>query len=392
VGPALGRAIALLRLTNVELCDDATRAAFLNPFLRVAGGAATDSVSATPFGLYAHALGEIALLSLSATERRIAEVFVEHLEPSGWLGSSLVEVAARAGVTVADAASVLARLQEIDPAGLFARSLAECLRIQARDRGLLTRNVEAVLGALNAMSEGGLPALAKASGLVSEAAAAALAVLRQLDPKPGTRFLAEDPTQFRQPDILAARRAGCWRVELNPATLPEIELLVCRDAAGPAERQAAAAARSFVRMVERRNATIHCVARTLVSRQDAFLSFAAELPAPLSRAEVADEAGVHESTVSRLAQAMTIETPRGVLGLSALFARRAAGNGCSLGALRKRVAALVAGESPDRPLSDAALAACLAAEGIAAPRRTIARHRKMLGVPSRCARRRLHPA
>jgi RNA polymerase sigma-54 factor len=389
MGPALFRAIALLSLRNAELATDLGREARDNPFLRI-GGAGTDAetLAVMPHGLYDHVLTEIGLIALTAAERRIAEAFVEALDPSGWLGATAKEVAARAGCPPLQAEAVLRRLQEIEPAGLFARSLAECLELQARDRGLLTAAVEAVLGSLGAMAEGGLAALADASGLPVDQAGAALATLRTLDPKPGARFAAADPALLRAPDFVAARRGEGWRVELNAANLPEIEAVACPEDADPEMRQAAREARSLARMVARRNGTLLAVGRALVERQDAYLAMEDRDPAPLLRAEVAEMAGVHESTVSRVAQSTTMETPRGVIGLAALFSRPLPGCSCAVTALRSRIGLIVAAEPRSRPLNDAAIAARLAAEGIVVARRSIARHRGQLGIPARAERRR----
>lgn len=389
MGPALLRAISLLGLRNAELAEDLGRAARRNPFLRIGGGGSdARALAAMPPGLHDHVLTEIGLLALTPAERRIAEAFVEALEPSGWLGATTEEVAARAGSTSVQAEAVLRRLQEIEPAGLFARSLAECLELQARDRGLLTDAVEAVLGSLGAVAEGGLAALANASGLSADQAGAVLVTLRTLDPKPGARFAAADPALLRAPDFVAAQRGESWRVQLNAANLPEIEAVACPKDAEPGMRQAAREARSLARMVARRNGTLLAVGRALVERQGAYLAMEDRDPGPLLRAEVAEMAGVHESTVSRVAQSMTMETPRGVIALATLFSRPLPGCGCSVTALRSRIGSIVAAEPRSRPLSDAAIADRLAAEGIVVARRSVARHRGRLGIPARAERRR----
>jgi RNA polymerase sigma-54 factor len=372
----------------VELAEDLGRVARGNRFLRVRrGGSDAEMTAATPAGLHDHVLAEIGLLVLTPPERRIAEAFVQALEPSGWLGATTEEVASHAGTTAVQAAIVLRRLQEIEPAGLFARSLAECLELQARDRGLLTEEVRAILGSLGAMADGGPAALAEASGLPVEATVAALAVLRTLDPKPGARFAAADPALLRAPDFLAVREPNGWRVELNAATLPEVEAVACPDDAAPGTLRAAREARSLAQMVARRNDTLLAVGRALVACQGAYLAMEESDPAPLLRAEVAEMAGVHESTVSRAAQSTTLQAPRGVIGLADLFSRRLPGCACSVKALRSRIRSLVASEPRSRPLSDAAIADRLAAEGIVVARRCVARHRSHLGIPARAARR-----
>jgi RNA polymerase sigma-54 factor len=396
IGPGLVQAIGLLSLRNADLAADLARAARGNPFLRLAGaGADPETLAAMPSGLHAHVLTEIGFLALTPDEWRIAQAFLEALAPSGWLDATIEEVATRAGVPTARTEAVLKRLQQIAPSGLFARSLVECLELQARDRGLLTDEVAAILRSLGAIADGGISALAEASGLSIETVDAALAVLRTLDPKPGAGFAAADQSLLRAPDFVATRighgTEQGWRVELNAATLPGIEALGCDDDAPPTLRRAAQEARSLARAVARRNSTLLAVGRALVRRQCAYLKMEVPDPAPLVRAEIAGMAGVHESTVSRVAQAMTMQTPRGVIGLASLFSRPVSGGGCSVSALRARIGSIIAAEPCARPLSDAAIADRLAADGIAVARRSVARHREHLDIPARAVRRRTGP-
>ena len=336
--------------------------------------------------------------------REIALHLVEALEPSGWLGQPLDQIARDAGAKPDEAAAVLTALQRMEPAGLFARDLRECLWLQAEDRGEDCPAMAAVLDHLALAACGDLPALARACGIAEGEAARCLASIRGMNPKPGAGF-SHDPTLARAPDLIVAREGGAWRVALNRSALPAIRVSGPgggpggAPGGGPGRRvpldpglgEALRAATWLQRAVQQRNRTTLAVAAELVRRQTGFLENGASALSPLRQRDLALAVGMHESTVSRVVAGLTIATPHGVFAVKALFphASGADGTGPSAAALRHRIAALVRTEDPARPLSDGEIGARLAAEGVAVARRTVTKHREALGLPPAPDRRRL---
>ncbi|MEN9409643.1 MAG: polymerase sigma-54 factor [Pseudomonadota bacterium] len=337
---------------------------------------AVDRVAAAGPSLMAHVMEAVEGLRLSPRERRIAEALADGLEPSGWLGVTVEAVARSVGEAEAAVAAVLARLQRMEPAGLFGRSLAECLRLQAEAEGIAGPVVLAVIGDLRAVAAGEAGRIARRLGVAEAEVEAAVRAVRGLDPKPGAQFGAF-AAPVREPDVIARRRAEGWEVSLNRSSLPT---LAVRDGRGEGQ----GAARALLRLVEARNATLLRVAREVLRRQEAALDGGVRALVPMTMADVAGALALHESTVSRVVAGTSVDTPGGTLWLRALFSGALGEGGASAAALRARLAEVVAAEDRARPLSDAALVAALG--GVVA-RRTVAAWREALGIPPAHRRR-----
>lgn len=390
-----------LRVDPVDLPPEAWtprwRGAFATPgALRdaLADGAEATAQAAPAASLSAHVLGAVDRLFSQPRDRRIALVLAMALEPSGWLGRPLDVLAAEAGATPAETEAVLRRLQRIEPAGLFARNLAECLGLQARDAGVLDRVMGMVLAHLDLLARGDTAAIARRAGVDEAAVRACVRTIRGFDPKPGARF---DPgaAPVREPDLVARRGPqGGWEVALNRGALPAVQVVAPpRGAPRPPDlRQRLAEARQLHRLVEARGQTLLRIAAEVLARQGAALERGRAALVPLTQGQVAQALGLHDSTVSRAVAGASIDTPRGTWWLRDLFsARLGAGGaeGAAGAAAQARLAAIVAAEDPRAPLSDRALAEALAAPGLAAPaRRTVAKYRRLLGIPAAAARRR----
>lgn len=397
--PQMRLSLDVLSMSGAALADHVAAEAAANPFLRVRwpqGVTPTGDLPDRPAecGLYAHVLDQVPLCLPRGRAREIAAHFLDALEPSGWLGQSVAQIARAAGCAQAEAEAVLEGLQRMEPAGLFARDLRDCLWLQARDRGQDSAAMAAVLDRLPLAAAGDPAALARACGIAEAEAALCLARIRAMDPKPGAAF-ASDPTLARAPDLVVRRADGDWRVALNRSDLPEVAVARCPAglALGPGAAEAQRAATWLQRAIAQRHRTTLAVAAELVRRQRAFLDDGPSALLPLRQRDLATALGMHESTVSRVVTGLTIATPHGVFPVKALFphASGADGSGPSATALRARIAALVRAEDPCAPLSDAALAARLAAEGLAIARRTVTKHREALGLPPAPARRGLPP-
>ncbi|MDR5655263.1 RNA polymerase sigma-54 factor [Ruixingdingia sedimenti] len=399
LSPAMRQELDLLRMTNAELTQHLQRLAEANPWIALsrravfgsgfaAGqeGPAQAEVAAAGPSLYAHVSRHVAALFPPGPARDLALHFLDVLEPSGWLGAPVAEVARRAGAGEAEALAVLARLQRIEPRGLFARSLAECLRLQAEEAGELDAVMAVLLDRLDLLAAGDLATLARLAGVAEAEVAARARALRRLDPKPGAHFAAAPappPACPKAPDLRVVRDAGGdWQVMLDDLSLP---LATLRD--GPAEDRARREAARVLAMVERRNATLLRIVAAIAQRQAAALEGGAERLRPLRQADLAEDLGLHESTVSRALAGLRIGTPGGEMPVTAFFSGTAA-DGVAVAQVRAALARLVAAEDPAAPLGDGALAERLADEGLAVARRTVAKYRGQLGIPPAAARAR----
>ena len=333
--------------------------------------------------LVAHVLGLLVTLRLDQTETRIATALAEALEPSGWLGRSLPAIATELGVSLPAVEHVLHRLQQrAEPTGLFARNLAECLRLQAAEAEELDRPMQVLLDRLDLLAKGEIERIARDAGLQLTELRQAFARLRGYDPKPGAGFEAF-AAPVREPDLIAEKGASGWIVSLNRSALPSVSVAEGRGK-GRAE------ARALIKMIEGRNATLLSVGQDILARQTAALDHGLGSLVPMTMTEVAQALALHESTISRVVAGTAVDTPRGTWWLRALFTKAPHEGGPSAGALRDRLARLVADEDPEHPLSDDALATALAEGGAPIARRTVAKYRTMLNLPPAHRRRRRH--
>lgn len=332
--------------------------------------------------LMAHVLAGIERRIKTAPERRIALLLAEALAPSGWLDRPVLAIAREAGVKVAEVEAVLHRLQETEPAGLFARNLAECLKLQAQEAGIYDAVMKVVLANLDLLARGATARLAQMAGVSEAEILRRFRSIRTMNPKPGTAFDPLMAETLREPDLLARKRADAgWEITLNGSALPEMRIAAT---AGSAENRAAA--RMLERMVGARNETLLRVGTEVLRRQQLALSDGAGRLQPMTMAEVATALDLHESTVSRVVAGTSVDTPWGVWWLRKLFSRALGAQdgdeALSAAAMRDLLTRKIAGETATAPLSDEALAASLAADlGVTIARRTVAKYRAMLGIP-----------
>ena len=420
VSQQLRQAIVLLQMGNSELQSFIETQSEENPFVELARPAPSPSLRTSAQGaddwdrigalpdtngtsLYTSIARQIGGLGLTEAEIELASVFVDALEPSGWLGASLADIADRSGVAEAEVAHMLRRLQTLEPAGIFARTLAECLRLQAAEQGLLTPLFDRVLCNLPLLANADLAGLARVCGCDLADLRPILRDLRSLDPKPGTRFDAE-PEPVRPPDLLVtAASGGGWQVELNRSTLPAVVIrddearrlsdvpTQLRPETGGYVTERLSVARWLARAVDHRNRTVLKIGEEIVRRQGAFFDHGREHLQPMILKEIAEKAGVHESTVSRVTTGILIATPHGTFPLKHFFTAalpsRDATAG-SAGAVRHRIERLIRAEPAGRPLSDDQLVTLMEAEGVSVARRTVAKYRDQLNIPPTSVRRR----
>ena len=361
-----------------------------------------DQRAATSVSLRDHLLEQVHLSQSDPVDRAIAEALVDSLDSAGYLAVPLDELAGLLGAETARIEAVLTRLHGCDPAGVFARDLAECLAMQLRERDRLDPAMQTLVANLELVGQRDWARLKRLCGVDSEDLTDMLAELRALDPRPALSF--EGTTvQPLVPDILMRPgRAGGWHLELNPDTLPRVLInqRYVREVGAAAQRDKAA--RSFlndrlqsanwlVRALEQRANTILKVAEAIVSHQGAFFQHGVEHLRPLTLREVAETIEMHESTVSRVTANKYIATPRGTYELKYFFTatiQGADGGSHSAEAVRQRIKTLIDQETPDAVLSDDRIVAILRGEGVDIARRTVAKYRDALRIPSSTQRRR----
>jgi RNA polymerase sigma-54 factor len=359
-------------------------------------GAVFDTLQAHT-SLAAHLLGQLHVMPLSARDLAIAAAVVESLDDDGYLRLPLAEVAPAVGLAelpAPDELNIALRLvQSLDPVGVGARSVAECLRLQldslpADEACRLAREI--VADHLEALAARDVRALARRVRRPLAAVEAACAAIRRLDPHPGWRF-SEPSVQYVTPDVIARRIRGKWTATLNEAVVPRVKLHRSYVELFQQHRQAQHAelgahlqeARWTVRNVEQRFSTILSVAQAILKRQQHFLTYGPMAMKPLALREIADEIGVHESTVSRVTNNKYMATPCGVFELKCFFSRGLAttnGGECSPTAVRGLMQEMIAAEPPHEPLSDVEIARQLAVQGLQVARRTVTKYRQLLHI------------
>lgn len=375
----------MLRLETVERDPRDWLPRWTSAFARAEGREA-EGIAAAP-SLSAHVMAEVARQFPAGRQRRIADLLADALEPSGWLGRPLDQVAAEAGATLPEVEAVLRRLQDIEPAGLFARNLAECLELQAREAGWLDPVMTVILRHLVLLAQGDVARLAALAKVPEAEVQHSLRRIRTLNPKPGAQFdTAEAP--LREPDLIARRGETGWVVSLNRSALPSLAVVPMPQGTADAQVLAqVAGARAVMRHVAARGRTILRVGQEVLARQAAALDYGLQALVPMTMADVAGSLNLHESTVSRAVSGTAVDTPEGTLWLRHLFTGAVGPEGVAAGALRMRLAQLVSEEDKADPLTDSELALRLD-DGGAVARRTVAKYRDLMNIPPRHRRRR----
>ncbi|MDL2410339.1 RNA polymerase factor sigma-54 [Rhizobium calliandrae] len=346
---------------------------------------------------------QIALTAFSSRDRLIAGALANHLEDTGYLQVNLSELAAGLDVREDELERVLATLQLFDPPGIFARTLSECLEIQLRQRDRFDPAMEALVANLELVAQRDFRALKRRCGVDEEDLLDMLHEIRTLDPRPGNQFQSGRPEAII-PDVrVLPSTGGGWQIELNPDMLPkvlinqtyfaEVSRLTAHDPQDQAFlNECFQNANWLVRSLDQRAKTILKVATEIVRQQDEFLEHGIAHLRPLNLKTVADAIEMHESTVSRVTSNKYMLTPRGVFELKYFFtvaiASSEGGEAHSAEAIRHRIKAMIAAETEDNVLSDDSMVAQLRASGIDIARRTVAKYREVMNIPSSVQRRR----
>ena len=351
--------------------------------------------------LYAHCLDFINNLRLSNFEFIIAQRILEELEPTGWLTEDLCAIAKELNCKPEQIEHILSKLQEIEPAGLFARNLKECLILQAKDSEAYCKNLSIVLDNLHLMASGKFDLLKRRSGCSDEEIAAVFKKIKSFDPKPGLKF-EHFGAPIREPDLRVFEKEDGWSIELNNSTLPDvkIEKEYAQDLRKKVRdkndrdfiRDKVTEAKWLAKAIEKRNETMLKVGSEIIKRQTAFLEKGAQYIQPMVLKDIADAVAMHESTISRVTTGSLIQTPRGTMELKAFFSVGIQQDGqtetTSATSIKFKIKKLIEKEDPHAPISDDLIVSTLAKDGIAVARRTVAKYRKLENIPSSFARKR----
>jgi RNA polymerase sigma-54 factor len=339
---------------------------------------------------------------LSGADLIIARQIIDEVEETGYFCGSLLDIAQRLGVPLKDAERVLGVIQTFDPAGVAARSLAECLAIQAKEADRYDPAMARMIDNLDYLAKGNLGALKRICGVDDEDLADMVRELRAYDPKPGCRFSGGGRVEGVMPDVFVARRGQGWAIELNSATLPR--LLVNQryhaELSGSAQDKSSrawlsdclASANWLLKALDQRARTIIKVVNEIVKQQDAFFRHGVSQLRPLTLRTVAEAIGMHESTVSRVTSNKYLSCDRGLFELKFFFTSGIqssdGGDAMSAEAVKSHIRTLIAGEDPRAILSDDQLVELLRARGFDVARRTVAKYREAIGLGSSVQRRR----
>jgi len=359
-----------------------------------------DSFATAPIGLHEHLMGQ-ARASLSGMDLLIATQLIGQIGEAGYLEADLLALAYGLGVPLAQVEAVLARVQTFDPTGIAARTLSECLALQAKEADRHDPCMAKLLANLDLLAKGALPQLRRICGVDEEDMADMIRELRAYDPKPGLRFSYDRPAAI-VPDLFVQETREGWRIEINNATLPRV--LVNRayhvELSGGAQDKASkawladclASANWLVKALDQRQKTIIKVASEIVTQQQDFFRLGVAHLKPLTLRTVAETIGMHESTVSRVTSNKYLSCARGLYELKYFFTSgvaAASGDGAvSAEAVKSHIKALIAAEEPQAILSDDTLVDLLRARGMDIARRTVAKYREAMGIGSSVQRRR----
>lgn len=351
--------------------------------------------------LSTHLVWQLGAMQMSADERRVAETIVQNLDEDGYLrNGDISEIAEQQGVSQEVAEDALAIVQELDPLGVGARDLIECLLLQARvlyPRDTVLRDV--ITHHIPDIEKKNYAGIARALGVAREVVLDAHRAIQGFDPRPGRQF-APDATTYVVPDIYVVKQDDEWVAVLNEDGMPRLRVseYYRRALRSTSEKDARnyvqerlRSAWWLIRSIQQRQRTIIRVTQSIIKFQRDFFDYGIEHLKPLVLRDVAEDIGMHESTVSRVTTNKYVDTPRGIYELKFFFnssIRTSGGDDVAAESVKHRIRALVGDENPARPLSDQRLVELLKREsGIEIARRTVAKYRESLGILSSSKRR-----
>ncbi len=353
-----------------------------------------ENVATRAQSLSEHLGRQIAELGFSERELCIAAVLIGNLDERGYIASGLDELCSRENIDPDELAEVLDTIQRLDPSGVGARDLQECLLIQLRNgkrkNGIVERIVEKHLSLLASRN---FQVIAKDLAITVERVIENVQTISDLEPNPGRQFEAE-AVQYITPDVYVFQSGDKWIVSLNEDGLPRVKIsehyreLFSEQKRDSKDRSYFSGklkeAEWLIKSIQQRQSTIYRVTCEIVAKQRDFFEHGIEHLKPMILKDIAKELDLHESTISRVTSAKYAHTPRGIFELKFFFNSAVSGTrgaGVASETVKRKIAALVRGEDPKRPRSDQALVTALEKDGIQLARRTVAKYREQLDIP-----------
>ncbi|MFL6551637.1 MAG: RNA polymerase factor sigma-54 [Povalibacter sp.] len=355
--------------------------------------------------LQEHLTWQLEMSRLSERDMRIGAAIIDAINDDGYVIEPLEEIARNLQpeivASVPEVERILEQVQAMDPAGVGARSVSECIELQLKqlDADTPGRDTALVIAAsyLDQVADQQYAVLRRQLRVSEDELEHALVLVRACQPRPGSSVHSV-PAEYIVPDVFVRRTERGWAVEINPASLPRIRVnqsyagLIGRSSDHAMLRTQLQEARWLIRSLEIRNETLLKVARCIVQRQSAFLENGDESMQPMILKDVAEAVEMHESTISRVTTNKYMHTHRGVFEFRYFFSSHVAasdGTEMSSTAIRAKIRKLVAAEEADKPLSDSRIADILSQEGVQVARRTVAKYREALGIPPSSDRKRV---
>lgn len=354
--------------------------------------------------LHSHLVAQIPLIAQNPVEQMVAHHIVDLVDEAGYIQTdALEELRERLGLESDALEECVKRLQSMEPTGVFARSLQECLALQLAEKDRLDPAMSLFLDNLDLLAKRELPSLKRICDVDDEDLTDMIAEIRALNPKPGLAFGGINVTPAVPDVFIRKSRAGTWVVELNTETLPKVlvnnqYLVELSTVSGGEETKAFISecqsnANWLMKALDQRARTILKVATALIKSQEQFFEYGVRFLKPMTLKDIADEIEMHESTVSRVTSNKFLSCPRGLFELKYFFTSAIGsshgGDALSAEAVKFRIKELIDAESPKKILSDDKLVQILKAEGMDIARRTVAKYREALRIPSSVQRRRL---
>lgn len=355
--------------------------------------------SEAPTTLRDHLREQLTMSQVGERDRILAQLIIDALDDDGYLKIDLDELVDMIDPTnevkAEDLKVALRLVQSLEPPGIAARTLQECLSLQldalpAHTPGVATARA-LVADHLSLLANREFIRLQQFLHCNENELHTARALIRTLDPKPGLQFGA-DEIRYVIPDVIVNKVRGRWTAQINPAVQPRVrinrayaEVASSRNNSAPLLNRQLQEARWLIRNMEQRFHTIQRVAESIVGKQKTFFEYGELAMKPLALKDIASELSLHESTVCRVTNGKYMSTPRGVFEFKHFFSRQLpteGGGACSTTAIRALLKKMIASESPGNPLSDAQLARLLASQGLKVARRTVTKYRTLMRVPS----------
>ncbi len=369
-----------------------------------------ERASVTPPTLREHLMWQVNLTPLSDRDRAIAMTIVDDLDATGYLTSTLEELATTVGTAIEDAVeadevqAILRLVQGLEPVGVAARNLRECLLLQLGqlpvDTPWLVETRRCVADFMEMLAGRDYNQLMRRLKLAREDLAQVIALIQSLNPRPGAHY-SEEQTEYIVPDVFVYKYKDRWRVELNAETMPPLRVnpyyaSMIKRADSSEDNNALRAhlqeARWFIKSLQSRSETLLRVATAIVERQRAFLEHGEEAMKPLVLHDIAEALEMHESTISRVTTRKYMHTPRGIFELKYFFSSHVSttlGGEASSTAIRAVIKKLIAAENVQKPLSDHKIAELLSGQGVQVARRTVAKYREAMSIPPSNERKRI---